>query len=271
MQPLVSIILPVYNSEQFIKKTIDSILSQTYTNYELLIINDGSKDSSASIINEFTDDRIKYFYFETNKGLITVLNYGLTIAKGKYIARIDADDICLNTRIEKQVNWLEKNITTAIVATQISCINEVDEPTNNWQLDLETITAKDIKNKMAWECCIAHPSVMMRSEIVKKYRYSSYQRNTEDYDLWLQILSDGYSIEKIPEQLLQYRVHNQSVTGNFHRKKNPFIINATTKRKFLIHRIKKLTLNFFELVVFFTMVHDILLGLGKEIKKLFKI
>jgi glycosyltransferase involved in cell wall biosynthesis len=271
MNPLVSIILPVYNCEKYIRKTIDSVLNQSYINYELLIIDDGSSDTTLKIVDGFKDHRIQVIRFEKNKGLIEVLNYGINIAKGKYIARLDGDDICLPTRLEKQVDWLEKNQKTAVVATQIIFINEDDETMENWHLDMQTNTAKEIKKSMLWECCIAHPSVMMRSEIIKQYHYSAKQKHTEDYDLWLQILSDGYCIEKIPEQLLQYRVHTQSVTGSFHRKKNPFFTVANTKRKFLMHQIQKRSFQSFELAIFCTMIHDVLMGIGKEIKKQFKL
>lgn len=270
MNPLVSIILPAYNCEKYIGKTIKSLLNQTYTQFELLIINDGSLDNSTNIINDFTDTRIVHIQNNGNQGLIFSLNKGLEIAKGKYIARIDADDICLPTRLEKQVEWLEKNKETAVVATQIHFINEQDEETGNWPLDLETTTAKQIKRVMLWQNCIAHPSVMMRSSVLKKYCYNSKQKHSEDYDLWLQLISDGHTIEKVPEQLLKYRVHNQSVTGSYHRKKNPFFTNAKTKNIFLISRLSKCSIRFFECKLFCTMMMDVLKGVGKELKNILK-
>ena len=271
MSTLVSIILPVYNCEKYIRKTIDSVFNQTYSNFELLVIDDGSTDTTLKIVQSFIDNRIQVIQFEKNKGLIEVLNHGIKIAKGKYIARLDGDDICLPKRIEKQVDWLEKNQKSGVVATQIIFINEDDETIGNWQLDMQTNTAKEIRKAMLWECCIAHPSVMIRAEIIRQYQYSSLQKHTEDFDLWLQILSDGYCIEKIPEQLLQYRVHTQSVTGSFHRKKNPFFTVANTKRKFLIHQIQKKKFTSFELAIVCTMIHDMLMGIVKEIKKIFKL
>lgn len=270
MSPLVSIILPVFNCEKYIRKTIDSVLNQTYSNFELLVIDDGSTDTTSIIVQSFIDNRIQLIQFEKNKGLIDVLNHGIKIAKGKYIARLDGDDICLPTRLEKQVNWLEKNQKTAVVATQIIFINEEDETIGNWHLDIQTNTANEIRKAMIWQCCIAHPSVMMRAGIIKQYQYSTRQKHTEDYDLWLQILSDGFCIEKIPEQLLQYRVHTQSVTGSFHRKKNSFFTVANTKRKFLMHQIQKTSFYSFELAIVCTIIYDVLMGIGKEIKKLFK-
>lgn len=270
MNPLVSIILPAYNCEKYIRKTIDSLLHQTYTHFDLLIINDGSTDTTSAIIDGYTDARIQHIRNDGNKGLIYTLNRGLELAKGKYIARIDADDICLPTRLEKQVDWLEKNPKTAIVATQIIFINELDEPTGNWPLDMQCITATKIKKAMLWQSCIAHPTVLMRSEIIKQYHYSTQQKHSEDYDLWLQVLSDGHTIEKVPEQLLQYRLHNASVTGSIHRKKNPFFTNYHTKGKFLLNRLQQLKFGLFELKLVVTTLHDLLMGIGKEIKQLLK-
>lgn len=270
MNPLVSIVLPAYNCEKFIRFTIDSLLNQTYTNFELLIINDGSTDSSVEIIKSFSDTRIQLINNSKNEGLIYTLNKGIELAKGKYIARIDADDICLKKRLEKQVNWLEKNANTVIVATQIEFIDEQGITMGNWDLDQQKITAQQIKNAMLWQCCIAHPTVMMRSDIIKKYRYPYNQKHSEDYGLWLQVLSDNNIIEKIPEPLLQYRVHGNSVTGAINSKKNPFFIQFNTKKRFLIGRIQQLKLGTFELQIIFTALHDALMGIAKQLKKLLK-
>jgi glycosyltransferase involved in cell wall biosynthesis len=270
MNPLVSILLPAYNCEKYIRATIDSLLNQSYTNFELLIINDGSSDNTLNTIHSYTDTRISLINNDGNKGLIYSLNRGLELAKGKYIARIDADDICLPTRLEKQVSWLEKNHQTAIVATQIIFINELNETIGNWPLDIQTNTATQIKKAMVGQNCIAHPTVLMRSEIIQQYRYSYQQKHSEDYDLWLQVLSDKHTIEKIPEQLLQYRVHAASVTGSFHRKKNPFFTNATTKYKFLNGRIKQSKFGLFECSLVIATIQDVFMGIGKTIKKWLK-
>ena len=270
MQPLVSIILPAYNCEAYLQQTINSLLQQTYTNFELLIINDGSTDSTFEIINSYTDSRIQLIQNDGNKGLIYSLNNGFELAKGKYIARIDADDICLPERIEKQVNWLEQNPSTAVVASTIQFINEKNVVTGFWDLDRKTITKEVIKKAMLWECCIAHPSVMIRSSIIKNYKYNSYQKHIEDYDLWLQLLADNFVIEKINEPLLLYRVDQQSVTGSVHRNKNSFFSIATAKRKFLWHRIKKAKWSVFETKLLFTLGCNFLMGIGKEIKKLLR-
>lgn len=270
MNPLVSIVLPAYNCEKYIHATIDSLLNQTYQNFELLIINDGSTDGTTKIIDTYTDSRIQLINNSKNEGLIFSLNKGLALAKGKYIARIDADDICLSTRIEKQVQWLEKNTNTVILATQIQLINEEGLVVGHWTLDQQKTTAKHIKNAMLWHCCIAHPTVMMRSKIIKQYQYATNQKHSEDYGLWLEVLSDNYIIEKIPEPLLHYRVHDSSITGAINSKKNPFYIQFNTKKRFLVSRIKQLKFGSFELKIIFTAVYDVLMGTAKQLKQLLK-
>ena len=270
MNSLVSIVLPAYNCEKYIQQTIDSLLQQTYTHFELLIINDGSIDNTTNIINTYTDNRIKHIQNSSNKGLIYSLNKGIELAQGDFIARIDADDICLPQRLQKQVNWLEKNPMTVVVASTIKLIDENNKPCGDWDLDKQNITAKQIKKTMIWQSCIAHPSVMMRTNVIKQYQYATNQKHTEDYDLWMQLLADDCIIEKIAEPLLLYRVHSSSVTGSIHRKKNPFFTNYHTKRKFLWSRITQLKWGLFESKIVFTMCIDGLMGIGKEIKRLVK-
>lgn len=270
MKPLVSIILPAYNSAKYLSLTIESLLNQTYTNFELLIIDDGSTDNTSQIIDSYKDSRIKHIKNDGNKGLIYTLNKGIELANGEFIARIDADDICLPKRLEKQVQFLEENKNIALVATQIQTIDEHGNNSGNWPLDIQKTTTTSIKKRMAWENCIAHPSIMFRAAIIKNYRYSIHQKNTEDYALWLELLADGFLIAKIPEQLLLYRVHTQSITVSFHRKRNSFFINFNTKGKFLQGRLSRLKFGIFETKVFITMLHDLLMGIGKEIKNKLK-
>jgi len=270
MQPLVSILLPAYNAAQYLSDTIDSVLSQTYTHFELLLLDDGSIDGTSAVVSKYTDSRIKYMPNNGNKGLVYTLNRGLQEAKGKYIARLDADDICLPERLAKQVAWLEQRPQTTIVTTCVTLINEKNEPAGVWPIDRKAISAADIKKYMAWENCIAHPTVMFNAALIKGYYYSAHQKHIEDYDLWLHLLADGHVIEKIATPLLLYRIHSQSVTGSVHRKKNPFFTIFHGKRKFLTARLRKLHWGWFESQVLFTMCCNMVMGIGKEIKRQLK-
>src|SRR4051812_16814872 len=267
--PDVSILLPVYNSQHFVKKAIDSLLKQTFTDFELLAINDGSTDGSEKVIQSFKDNRIIYLKNKTSKGLISALNKGVKFANGKYIARMDGDDVSLPDRLQKQVNWLEKFPATDVVACQVRFIDEYDNVTGHWKEDLETVTYREIQRKMAWGNCIAHSSVMIRSGIVKEYLFSEKQKNTEDYDLWLRLLADGIRIEKIPEELLLYRIH--PIYGIRSTKSNPFLKAFNCKRRFLTRRLLEGEWGLFESMVASTTLYDGVTAIVKEIKGVGKI
>ncbi len=262
--------MPVYNAGSFLKAGIDSILQQTYFDFELIIVDDGSTDDSEKIVRSYNDPRIKYYKNEKNSGLIFTLNKGLAYCNGKYIARMDADDICLPERFHKQVNYIESNPALAGVSCHVSFINEKDETIGEWKEDLLTRSYKQIKKQIVKGNCIAHPSIMIKASVLKEYQYNRNQIHIEDYDLWLRIFADGLTIEKVPEKLLLYRIHQTSITSSFLRKSNPFFDQFRCKIKFLIARFTNFSFGLFELKVLITALKDGMMGIGKSIKQLFK-
>ena len=264
--PAVSVILPAYNCEKFIGKAIQSVLQQTFTDFELIIINDGSTDNTESVIHEVNDQRIVYLKNSNNQGLVYTLNKALTHANGKYMARMDADDICLRERLTKQKTFLDQNEDIAVVASTIEFINEQEEKTGIWELDRQTITPAQIRRAILKQNCIAHPTVMMRSEIIKQLKYKGYQKNIEDYDLWLRLLNRGYKIAKLDETLLLYRIHDDSVTSIHLKKTNPFFKHFVMKTKFLFHFSH---ISGFALSVFGSAILDLIKGIVKSIKNIF--
>lgn len=265
--PLVSIILPAYNCEKYIAAAISSILQQVYDNFELVVINDGSTDNTQAILSSISDQRLRVLHNEGNKGLIYSLNRAISESRGEFIARMDADDIATNDRIEKQVHWLLHHPGTAAVATCIRMIDANGNEKGDWLLDSQTTTASAIKTAMPVENCLAHPTMMIRAEVLKQYMYSEEQKNIEDYDLWLRMLADGLIIDKIPQHLLYYREHAASVTSKFLRDKNPFLKNYHCKKKFLSRRKKW---GSFERKVAMMMVRDRIMAFGKSVKQRFK-
>jgi Glycosyltransferases involved in cell wall biogenesis len=265
--PEISIILPVHNSGRYIRKTIDSLLAQSFRNFELIIINDGSTDDSETIIQSYTDPRIAYYANDGNKGLIFTLNRGIFMARGKYIARMDADDICLPERLELQKLWLDEHTDASMVACTIQFIDEQDAPAGAWPLDRSTITRQAIHKTLPKENCIAHPSIMGRTGVFKAYWYAENQKNTEDYDLWLRLAADGHIIDKINRDLLLYRVHQQSVTQAHLRKGNMFLKLYHCKRRFVWQRIRSGKFNGFVARVMATMAYDLGVALFKIIKR----
>lgn len=269
--PDVSVIMPVYNAAKYLQKAIDSILHQTLSDFELIIVNDCSTDESEFIIKLYTDNRIKFIQQPQNMGVVAAMNKGLALAKSLYVAVMHADDISISDRLEKEFTYLENHPETAVVAGFIENINDKDEPVGKWKEDRNTISALQIKDEMIKGNCIAHPTVMMRTDIVKKYGYSSAPQHkgyaVEDYPLWLHLLADGYVIEKIAEPLLHYRIHTQSATGTFLRSKNPFFVNYHSKKFFLQQRKEVGKWNDFDKKVRVSMFKDFILGTLKEIKK----
>ncbi|WP_166267078.1 glycosyltransferase [Providencia sp. M-27] len=214
--PLVSIVLPLYNSENFIEETIISILNQTYTRFELLIINDGSTDNSINIVKTFNDPRINIIENDCNRGLVYTLNRGLLLCTGKYIARIDADDICYPHRIESQVLFLENNSTISVCGMYakplfykfsiknfiLSFSASFKPPLNHKQIVLAHI----------FECRMIHPSIMLRKEIIESgYLYDPDKKHAEDYDLWIRI-SKKFILANLPKYGIKYRIHSGSVS-----------------------------------------------------------
>ncbi|GAC1424011.1 MAG: hypothetical protein NVSMB67_23800 [Flavisolibacter sp.] len=265
--PYLTVLLPVYNGAQFLNKAIDSILNQTYKDFELIIINDGSTDNSEKIILSYNDPRIIYKVNGQNEGLIKTLNIGIQNAQGTYIARMDADDICHPYRFEKQIKFLHDFQDVDMVASTVRFIDIQGNDCGQWPVDQKTIAYRQIKRTMLLENCIAHPSVMGKTPIFKLLKYRESQTHMEDYDLWLRLLNQGYTIAKINEPLLLYRIHSKSVTKEHIQKSNFFFKVAAMKKRLLLYLLQKHQLNAYSLWISLSLVRDIFQGLGKEVKR----
>ncbi|MDA3855180.1 MAG: glycosyltransferase [Candidatus Woesearchaeota archaeon] len=206
--PIISVVMPVYNSGKFLEKAIKSILNQTYKNFEFIIIDDSSKDKSQSIIQKYKkqDKRIKFYKTKRNSGCTHALNIGLTYAKGKYIARMDADDISIKTRFEKQLNFIQKN-DLDVCGTNIDMINF--QGINMGKRDY----ISNIKRSIKYESPFAHPTVMFKRDLIIKYGpYDERYRVSQDYDLWLRFFANHAKFGVLNEYLLKYRIHPESTT-----------------------------------------------------------
>lgn len=268
--PDISVILPAYNASTFLQQAIDSVLNQTYEHFELIIINDGSTDNTGEIIRTYHDPRILLIDHHENKGLIYSLNEGISLAKGKYIARMDADDRCLPERLLLQKQFLDMHPEVSITAGWINFMNEEGIITGSWPLDRVTNTSRSIKRTLLRENCIAHPTVMGRKEIFLQYPYLPAEKNFEDYGLWLRIVADGHRIEKLQAIVLEYRIHGASVTASHLQYSNFFFRHAGVKRRLLFGRVKKGKFKPYDLLILLSMVKDMVGGAGKAAKKAFK-
>ncbi len=208
--PLVSVLMPVRNAAVFLPEALQSVLSQTYTNLEILIIDDGSTDRGMQRIAAVEDPRIRILGDERQRGITARLNQGLEAATGKYIARMDADDLCAPERLERQVRRMETDPLIDVLGTAAAYIDEQGEvvgaprPAPN--------DDRCIKWRMLTSNCIIHPSVMLRGSVVKEYRYSEDCAYAQDYDLWLRLAVKGFRFANLPEVLLLQRRHSTTVS-----------------------------------------------------------
>lgn len=267
--PVVSVVMSVYNGGQYLAATLDSLLAQTFSNFEAIILNDGSADNTAAILEDYArrDSRIRYVPLEQNRGLVYCLNEAVALAQGVYIARLDGDDICMPTRLEEQVTWLKANPDLDLVSSWVAFIDEAGKPSGHWELDRQTNTPAQIRKQMVKDNCIAHPAVMGKAEVFKTHPYHADQPKREDHDLWLRLLSEGYVIGKISKVLLLYRVHAASVTRTDARQVNIFMKIFETKYVFLKNQLQQRRWGLLEWRVAIYMIADLVKALLKAIKK----
>ncbi len=218
--PRISVLMTAYNAEKYIAQAIESILNQTYTDYEFIIINDGSTDDTPNIIQKYADQdsRIIFVDNKQNQGLIAVLNQGLDMAHGEFIARMDADDISLPQRFEKQIAYLDMNPEVGVLGTLIHGFDAMDAE----GIQIPVVTVFDLLKQNY----IAHPSVMMRKEVLDKYslRYNPEYKHCEDLELWSRMIFLT-KIHNLMEVLLMYRI-----TGNNISTQNWDLQQATTAK-----------------------------------------
>ena len=206
--PAISVMMVVYNAESFLKDSIDSILRQSFKDFEFIIIDDGSTDRTIEILHSYNDDRI--VFYEHKHDYIASLNLGLSLCKGRYIARMDADDISLPERFEKQAAYLDEHPGTAVLGAALERFGE-GIPT---QLRRFSATPAEMKVDLLFTCGLAHPSVMMRRAVICELGgYDLEFEGMEDYELWCRVARE-HQVTTLDEVLLRYRIHPQQVTKN---------------------------------------------------------
>lgn len=231
MNKLISIILPTYNGSKWLRKAIESVQRQTYTNWELLVIDDGSIDNTAQIVTDLAqkDARIVYIKNERNLGIQKTLNKGLKQAKGEYVARIDDDDQWIyKDKLKKQIEFLEKNSDYVLVGTGVVV---VDEEENEQFRYLVPETNTEIKNKLLGKNCFVHSSVLFNKSAVLEiggYSESKEVYHIEDYDLWLKLGTKG-KLANLPIYGVQFTLRAGSISST----------NKTIQFKRIISLIKK--------------------------------
>lgn len=206
-----SVVMPVFNGDKYLPYSIESILNQTFRDFECIIIDDGSTDNSKTILKKYNDPRIHLVENEKNMGLVHSLNRGIDAAKGEYIIRMDQDDISLPNRFAEQIAFMEKHADVAVCGSWYKTIGELSGHTNKLLTDSE-----EIKSNLLFNASLAHPSVMIRRSVLEQHslRYRKENEYFEDYGLWTEI-SHIAKLANIPKILLLYRVHKENISHRY--------------------------------------------------------
>lgn len=232
MKPKISVIMCVYNAEKYLADSIESILNQSFENFEFIIVEDNSKDNSKKIIKRFliSEKRIKLISNKNNLGAAKSRNRALQIARGKYIAIMDADDISLKDRLKIEWDYLEKHPEIFMIGGGVILI---DEKGNKLKEAINHLNEKEIRKTLSSKNCFYHPSVMFRKDKKIKYRDKIYY--CEDYDLYLTMLTHNKRITIIPDILIKYRINSGSISLS---KKAKQMLFSKQVRQFYLDRIK---------------------------------
>lgn len=197
-----SVVMPVYNGSRYLKEAVNSILSQTYSDFEFIVINDGSTDNTLEILSSYKDDRLIVINNNKNKGLVASLNLGIKSAKSTWIARQDADDYSDPSRLEKQVDFLKKHTDVIIVGSSMAVMNQESQITHKHSV---LINDPELRQELLLRSPFAHGSVVFNKEsVIKAGLYRQEYWPAEDYDLWLRLSKYG-RLANIDEYLYVYR------------------------------------------------------------------
>ena len=223
--PMISLIMSVYNGEDYLSEAIDSVLNQSFTNWELIVINDCSTDGTGEILAKYEsqDARVKVYTNEVNLRLPSSLNKALELAKGKYIARMDADDICLPDRLQKQYDFMEKNGDVALSSCRFMTLKNgvIASGGCGGKGDFESI-----KSLLLVTNPILHPGIIAKSSVIKKLGYDKNFTCTEDMELWTRFVLAGERIEILPEYLMIYRLHDKQITETTLEKQRSEVVSV---------------------------------------------
>ncbi len=242
--PLVSVLLPVFNGQTYLENAIDSILTQTITNFELIIIDDGSTDQTKQLLDRYQrqDSRIKILTNSHNLGMAASLNKGLALCQGQYIARMDADDISLPARFEKQIHLLQSNPNLVAVGCNVDIINNDGQVTGTKSFPTDSQTCyQTLLNYMP----VQPPTLMVRGNIFKKLTYDVVLSKNDDINIYFKLLRFG-GLSNVPQTLFQYRILSNSVTH--HNVKKTYFMAFSNRIDGILHQSYRP--NFTNLVLF---------------------
>jgi len=204
--PKVTVFMPVHNRDAFVAESIQSILDQSFTDFELLVIDDGSTDRSAEVIASIDDPRIRLVHNEGNLGIPRTRNRGLELARGEYIALLDSDDLAYPSRLELQVKFLDRNPETAAVGGWAHRVSRTGEPRSSITRPTKP---RDIRARIPFVSCFKNPTMMARTAVMQEFRYHEEFTFCQDIELWARI-SRKYPLANLPRYLILYRLGGDS-------------------------------------------------------------
>lgn len=247
----ISVIMSVYNTRrEYLCDAIDSILNQTYKNFEFIIIDDGSNEETKAILEEYHDDRIKVVTNEKNIGLTKSLNIGLSMAQGKYIARMDADDISVVNRLELQYNYMEEHSDIAVLGGWTSAEGKVFRHDGKLPSECRKVRMLFQNNG------ISHPTAFIRKAFLEEHNicYDESILKSQDYMLWVDILLANGKLEVLSKVLLDYRIHDEQISKTQHDEQNYYVKQIRKKQLILLidecsQREEEQFLNFSETIL----------------------
>lgn len=228
--PKVTIVMPVYNGEKYLREAIESILNQSFRNFEFLIIDDGSKDKSIDVIKSYKDSRIILLCNKRNLGLVTTLNKGIRQASGLYIARMDCDDISHEERLMRQVQYMDNNPHVGMCGTFMVTMG--GRESQIWKYPIDVAVAKCM---LLFNTVAGHPTVMMRRSVLETNNllYSDQYRHAEDYALWLDFARVSH-ISNLDSVLLKYRISEGQVSQRHRKQQIESHIKVQKKALFML-------------------------------------
>lgn len=219
MPPRISVVLPVYNPGPYLRPAIDSILNQSYADFEFIIIDDGSTDGSGQVIDSYKDSRLR-IYHQTNQGVMATLNRGLELARGEYIARMDHDDLSYPQRFQKQVEFLDAHPDHVILGTTYAYIDTTGTPRGVFPALLHD---DDIRREIITKSPLGHGSTMIRGSVIREHHLHYRSTYIDDYDLWVRLVNFG-KIANLPDVLYAWRHHPGSITHvHFSQQRQEFL------------------------------------------------
>lgn len=224
-KPEVTVFMPVYNAERYLREAIDSILNQTFTDFELLIVNDGSTDKSVEIVESYKDERIKLVHNDGNKGLPYTRNRGLELAQGKYMAIMDADDVSVKERLQIQYDIMEKKKDLVVLASGKELLSEDGKDTYGPKEKLFSFLfygkSNQIQMDLMFHNVLVNSSTMIRLDFLKKNKiqYNEKCFVMQDYEMWTQIATCNGQMQLLRKALVKYRTHQENITSRSRKEK----------------------------------------------------